>query len=309
MSAASHWSLTDDGAFRLRAAPDVAPLIAGWIPINAIPTDDDGESAALLDIAPAAVHTRCPDAEPTFRFGSARGWLDGEGGVRLCSDGGSVTGRVEPARRSAYLHAASGGAAAELHDQATVAAALLVDGLGRALLHAAAVVGPGGAWLLVGDSHSGKSTTCVTLVEGGWGYLSDDQVILSGTEGPVGVEGWPRRFNLDAPPPAGRALWRTAVDPREHWPGREHRIAPLAGLLFPHIDAASPTELTPLRSADVLGRLIRAAPWLLFGAAGAAGLLALLARAAAAPSFQLRLGMDTYRDPEAMLRCLARATR
>jgi hypothetical protein len=303
------WSLLADGAFLLRVDPALAPLAERWLPTNAARADDF-EGAALLDLCPASADAARPDAEPTFRFASTAGWLDGEGGVDLCSDSGSVAGRVEPARDRARLHVAAGEpAATELHDQAAVAAALLVDGLGRALLHAAGVVGPGGAWLLAGDSRSGKSTTCVTLVDGGWDYLSDDQVVLSDAAGTVGVEGWPRRFNLDAPPPAGRALWRAAMDPRERWPGREHRGGPLAGLLFPRIEAASPTQLAPVRPADVLGRLIRAAPWLLFGAAGASRLLALPATAAAAPSYSLRLGMDSYRNPEALLRCLAPATR
>lgn len=301
------WSLLAHGELRLRAEPALAPLIETWLPFSAFPADGADDGAALLELREGAAGAR-PDAEPTFRFGTAAGWLRPDGGVQMYADGGTLTGLVEPGRRRARLHAA-GASERELHDQATIASALLVDGMGRALLHAAAAVGPGGAWLLVGDSHSGKSTTCVTLVDGGWGYLSDDQVILSDAAGAVGVEGWPRRFNLDAPPPAGRSLWRRALDPREHWPGREHRSAPLAGLLFPRVEAQSPTELTRVRPADALGRLIRAAPWLLLGAAGASRLLALLGAAAAAPSFSLRMGMDTYRNPEALLRCLEPAAR
>lgn len=308
MSGAFHWSLLAHGELRLRADPALAPLMEGWLPLFATPVEGADDGAALLDLREGAAAGARPEAEPTFRFGTAAGWLGPDGGVRMLADGGSVAGFVEPGRRRARLHA-TGGSETELHDQATVASALLVDGMGRALLHAAAAVGPGGTWLLVGDSQAGKSTTCVTLVDGGWGYLSDDQVILSDAAGAVSVEGWPRRFHLDAPPPAGRGVWRRAMDPRERWPGREHRSAPLAGLLFPRVEAGAPTELAPLRPADALGRLIRAAPWLLMGAAGASRLLALLGAAAAAPSFSLRLGMDTYRDPAALLRCLEPATR
>lgn len=309
MSDASHWSLLAHGELRLRAEPALAPLIESWLPLFASPAEGADDGAALLDLREGAAAGTRPETEPVFRFGTAAGWLRPDGGVQMFADGGSVAGLVEPGRRRARLQS-TGASETELHDQATVASALLVDGLGRALLHAAAAVGPGGAWLVVGDSHAGKSTTCVTLVDGGWGYLSDDQVVLSGASGAVSVEGWPRRFHLDAPPPAGRSLWRRAVDPRERWPGREHRSAPLAGLLFPRVEADSPTELTPLHPADALGRLIRAAPWLLMGpAAGASRLLALLGAAAAAPSFSLRLGTDTYRNPDALLRCLEPATR
>jgi hypothetical protein len=308
VSGAAHWSLLEHGELLLRADPALAPRIEGWLPLSAAPVDGVGGGASLLDLRAGAAPDARPNAEPTFRFGSAAGWLRPDGGVQMFADGGSVAGFVEPGRRHARLHA-TGGGEAELHDQATIASALLVDGMGRALLHAAAAVGPDGAWLLVGDSRAGKSTTCVTLVDAGWGYLSDDQVVLSGGPGAVSVEGWPRRFNLDAPPPAGRSHWRVPVDPRERWPGRELRNAPLAGLLFPRVEAGSPTTLTPLRPADALGRLIRAAPWLLLGAAGASRLLALLGAAAAGPSFSLRLGTDTYRNPEALLRCLEPAGR
>src|SRR5207245_6776974 len=87
-------------------------------------------------------------------------------------------------------------AAGDVYSMLTVATALLLAGLGRALVHAAAVVHPdGGAWLLVGDARSGKSTTCATLVSAGWGYLSDDQVVLEAREDGVQVDRKSTRLN------------------------------------------------------------------------------------------------------------------
>src|SRR5207245_2100927 len=89
-------------------------------------------------------------------------------------------------------------AARDLYSMLTISAALLLARLERALVHAAAVVAPDGdAWLLVGDARSGKSTTCATLAAAGWGYVSDDQVVLAAREDGVEVEGWLRPFHLD----------------------------------------------------------------------------------------------------------------
>jgi len=61
------------------------------------------------------------------------------------------------------------GAEPRLHAMLTVASALLVAWLGRALVHASGVLCPGGdAWLLVGVPGSGAATAA-RLVAAGWG--------------------------------------------------------------------------------------------------------------------------------------------
>jgi len=108
---------------------------------------------------------------------------------------------------------------------------MLVGRLGGALIHGGAIVDDdGGAWLLVGDSHAGKTTTCVSLVDAGWRYLADDQVVLrrDGANSLV-VEGWPREPHLDAGWTSGTitgqriafdlaARWPTGGGGRRHWP-------------------------------------------------------------------------------------------
>ncbi|MFI5236051.1 MAG: hypothetical protein ACHQXA_10090, partial [Gemmatimonadales bacterium] len=80
----------------------------------------------------------------------------------------------------------------------TVSAAFLLGRAGKALVHAAAVVDQAGrAWLLVGDSHAGKSSATATLLLGGWEYLSDDQVVVERRGEVLWAEGWRRAFNLD----------------------------------------------------------------------------------------------------------------
>ena len=190
-------------------------------------------------------------------------------------------------------------AAADLYSMLTVSAALLLAGLGRALVHAAAVVAPdGGAWLLAGDARSGKSTTCATLASAGWGYLSDDQVILEAREDGVYVEGWLRSFHLDAngegSEPTGE---RREIQPAELGFGGWRRSAPLAGVILPAVSPREPTLLTPIAAPDALAGLVRQSPWLLACPDTAATTFAVLSRAAEGGAYTLRLGLDTYRQP------------
>jgi hypothetical protein len=188
----------------------------------------------------------------------------------------------------------------------TLAAALLLGRMGRALVHGAAVVSPdGGAWLLVGDTHAGKTTTCATLLDGGWRYCSGDQVVVSRANagGALTVEGWPRVFHLDtgfddARPRGGM---RADVDADIRWPGRWVRRAPLAGVLFPVVEAGAATALLPIDAADRFAAIVRQSPWLFADAAGAPLVLPLLRAMALLPGRVLRLGTDSFARPARML--------
>ena len=306
--------LLADGSLQLHVERRLLPLLRGWLPLvpdSAAPPS--GDAVILQVVSCSAPGTLSRSSLPAIRFGSASGWIEEEHGVALQGAGG-CTGHVDLSRARAELRvpespAGSGAVAEGLHEVATLASGLLLARLGRTFAHAAGVVDPGGgAWLLVGDSHAGKSTTCINLVSAGWEYLSDDHVVLHRDEqtGHFVVEGWPRPFNLDvgwdAGAPRGR---RIAVDPNTRWPGRWRRLAPLAGILFPRVEAESRSALERLHPADALSRLLRAMPWLFFDRHSARGLLACLQAIALKPAFSLRLGLDTYRDTERLLACLA----
>jgi hypothetical protein len=187
-----------------------------------------------------------------------------------------------------------------LYSACTLSSALLLGRMGRALAHAAAVApAEGPALLLVGDARAGKTTTCANLVGAGWRYLSDDHVVLyRDGEGRVAAEGWPRRFHLDVGWASGTvAHARGETDPRERWPGRWRRTAPLGGLLFPRVEAARPTALEPAEAGGALAGLLRQSPWLLADRGCAPRVLDLLRDAALLPARVLRLGLDTYTDP------------
>jgi hypothetical protein len=199
-------------------------------------------------------------------------------------------------------------AAADLHSMLTVTSALLLAGLGRALVHAAGVVAPdGGGWLLVGDARAGKSTTCATLVRAGWDYLSDDQVVVSTGTGGVVAESWLRPFHLDRGWTKGNVIGdRLEVVPNALGPGQWQRAAPLVGLVYPTVDAKHPTELTAISPGEALAGLLRQSPWLLADRRAAAAVLALLQRGVETTAcHRLRLGLDTYRDGERLAAILA----
>jgi hypothetical protein len=188
----------------------------------------------------------------------------------------------------------------------TIAAALLLGRADRLLMHSAAVVDPsGGAWLLTGDARSGKSTSTANLIRAGWSWLSDDQVVLGCVGGDLVVEGWPRPFHLDTGWEDGSPTGlRATVDADSFGSGRWRRSAPLAGLLFPEVQAKSNTALMPVSRAEALTRLLRQSPWLLADRASAPSLLGLLERTAVSPAHRLVLAMDTFRDGSRLARIL-----
>jgi hypothetical protein len=302
------FQLLRDGGLRVSADGGALPAVRRWLPLSA-----DEDVAASGDAAELRVSTAAgpphppPGGAPELRLGTAAARVEGEEAVLWGTHG--LRGTVDLASRRAALSApapsgdpvADVDAAWEVYSGCTLSCALLLGRMRRALVHAAAAVDPaGGCWLLVGDAFSGKTTTCVNLVSAGWRYLSDDHVVLEadGSDGGVTVEGWPRPFHLDEGFAAGAPSGvRMPVDPRERWPGQWLRAAPLAGLLFPRVEADRPTALEPAHAADALAALLRQSPWLLADRGAAAGVLALLGHAASAPSHGLRLGLDTYADP------------
>jgi len=297
VTAAITLDLVADGALRLTLGRSLYRLAERWIP-QGLGEPDDAPARAMISVRASPVPLRRPTERPTLVLGGVAVWVDQDRAVARLRGAAPASGGVLSlsAGRARLQVDATGApaAAADLYSMLTVSAALLLAALGRALVHAAAVVAPDGdAWLLAGDARAGKSTTCATLASGGWGYLSDDQVVLTGREDGIEVEGWLRPFHLDE----DGAGERREVAPAELGLAGWRRAARLAGAIFPVVAPAEPTLLTPLSPANALARLVRQTPWLLAGRRTAPAVLALLTRAVASGAFSLRLGRDTYRNP------------
>jgi hypothetical protein len=305
--------LLADGALRLEADPALIPLVRRWLPLLPYETPSDAAGARIRVVTGDPARIPAPAGAPVVRLGAAAAWVDdARAHAVLRADAGCACeadlGRGEATLVVPPAADAAGPEEWDVFSLCTVTAALLLGRMHRALVHAAAVVAPGGgAWLLVGDTHAGKSTTSVNLIEAGWRFVSDDHVVLfRGMDGRLSVEGWPRRFHLDegwAEGAPGRV--RGEVHPHERWPGAWMRVAPLAGLLFPRVAADEPTELSPIAPVDALGGLMRQSPWLLADRSCAAEVLAFLRSACELPAYALRLGLDTYRDTARLLAVLA----
>lgn len=304
----SVFSLLHDGALSLEVAPGLLPACKSWIPLVPGGTPP-GQGGAVVRVVESAPGGGQPAGEPTMHVTTVAAWI-AEHDAALAGPSG-LRGRVDLASGHATLSLPRAEERAgwwDLSSALTLSAGLLLGRMGRALAHSAAMVGPDGrAWLLVGDSHAGKTTTSANLLQAGWRYVSDDQVVLfRGADGAVCVEGWPRPFHLDEGWEAGAPVHRRgSTDPRERWPGRWLRTAPLGGLLFPRVEPERPTARERITGADALGRLVRQSPWLLADRGVAGDILKLLQQAASLPAHALRLGLDTYADPARLVRVLA----
>jgi hypothetical protein len=292
----SAYHLTSDGALTIEGA---GASLARWLPAGC-GAGPRGRAHLVVESRPIGLHP--PAGAPTLSLLDVTAWVDGDA-VLLRSLDGRLDGALELAGSGGML-----GIGDDAHPEPllTIATALLLGRLGRALVHAAGVVAPDGrVWLLVGDTHAGKSTTVATLVRGGWGWLADDQVILRAAGQSATVEGWPRAPNLDAGYQRGEIEGRrvgNTLDAIAAPPLRgEH---PLGGILLPAVAPSSPTTTRTATGADGLAALVRQSPWILADPVAAPTILALLQGAAGLPVAELRLGADSYGRPGPLLEAL-----
>lgn len=289
--------LLDDGSLSISSTSDAAPLVRGWLPLGLVAAS----APAAADIAVSVgTDPTTRDAPPTLRLLDVAAWVETDR-AHFHHPSGSG-GRLDlVARRGEVVLTPDAPDAVE--PLLTLAAALLLGRIDRALVHAAAVVAPsGGVWLLIGDSHAGKSTTVATLALAGWRYLSDDQVVVEVRDDGVQVEGWRRTFNLDAGWEAGEVLGRRVGGVPVEGFGRGSW--PVAGMLLPEVDAERPTALSHASAAEGFAALVRQSPWLLADQGVAREASRRLERVARLPVRRLALGRDSYRRPDRLTAAL-----
>ncbi|MBW8768381.1 MAG: hypothetical protein JF589_01350 [Gemmatimonadetes bacterium] len=298
-------SLLSDDALVVRAEAALAGLVDPWLPLHATPTTR-AEPRATIDVTDEWGQTPSGltpiGGAPLLGFGGVQVHAF-DGDVLQLAGASTARGRIDLAAKRAVISvpatvSADARLAFDVYSMLTLSAAFLVGRLGAALVHAGGVVDPDGrAWLLVGDTHAGKTTTCVSLVSaGGWRFLADDQVVLRvGGDGALVAEGWPRRAHLDEG--YGDAVvtgTRATVDLRTRWGDRWISRAPLGGVLLPHVNAERSTSLAVAAEAAAFTALVRQSPWLMADRAVAGDVMKLLRDAASHPAFSLSLGRDSY---------------
>jgi hypothetical protein len=323
VSVRAEHALLHDDALVLRVDEAVATLAEPWLPLHARapragsapPATIELVARADLSVDDAPLHVEQPllrfggvhvaeHASETLRFtGTSR--VRGE--IDLSNHRARLEARPAPPNPSG-VHAREEG---DVFSMLTLSAAFLAGRLGAALVHAAAAVARDGrAWLLVGDTHAGKTTTCVSLVaRGGWRWLADDQVVLRrDADASVVVEGWPRAAHLDEGWSDGAVTGRRAsVDLRDRWGERWLARAPLGGIILPAVRAGDPTSARSADGALALTALVRQSPWLMADRGAAPAVLALLRDAASRPALALSVGRDCYARGDLLAERLAPA--
>lgn len=194
---------------------------------------------------------------------------------------------------------------------------LLARQVGAYALHAAGLDGSNGGLLVVGPSDVGKSTLAMALVGQGWGFVSDDAVLLRDA-GEVEALPFRRRFGLDddalppesarhaVPQPAEERKWSVDVAATHAAQARD-RIVPRR-LVFPEIVDADESTAEPLGSVDAYASLLAQVGTRRLIDAHTVAHHALLGRLLAqAPAVRLRAGRDVLHAPARVAYLLSHA--
>lgn len=142
-----------------------------------------------------------------------------------------------------------------VHPFLAPAAAIVARWLGRESLHAGAFVGTDGAWALLGERETGKSSTLAWLARAGCDIVCDDMLILDGGSAHFGPRSVDLRKETAERLGAGEELGLTGA--RERWrlqvgPGATEPV-PLAGCIF--LEWGERVELVDLSGSERVERL------------------------------------------------------
>lgn len=297
---------------RIAAAPGLSADVCRALLEAAAP----GDAADPADVTVSVRASRRPvppdpRGRPILFHGVLRGrevdgavrLTDGTSAVEVSADGRTITGTV---------HLPDGGARPFDHVLLAVAFAVALRSHGLFHVHAATLVAPGGAVVLVpGSGGAGKTTLALALAARGFTACGDDLCFLTRRGGAPAVVPVPRPFHvaegtarafpalaplLGAPVPSGKR----ELDPRRALPGPRPGALPLpSGLLFPSVAAAARTEVRRRSPEEAFDGLLESSALAVVDAmAGAAEHLALLGELVrGARALDVALGADLLADP------------
>ena len=280
--------------------------------LRAAPRDGDDAPAVRLFFEPGA--GAVPEGAEALGV-HERGVEAFEAGGRVFLRFGASVAEVDPRAGTSRVRLAP-----DLTDE-EVRAGLLFDLLilsllallqphGRYLLHAACLVRGDAGLLISARSGSGKSTLAMSLVHAGWGYLSDDMLLLREHGDRVETLGLGRHFRLipDAferfPDLAARAGDTDVYTDKHHldvdalFPGRfTPRITPRV-LVIPEIVDRPVSELSPLPASAALLHMLGQTTFLARDTRLADRHLATLRKLALQmKTYRLKAGRDLYDEP------------
>jgi len=198
----------------------------------------------------------------------------------------------------------------------------LLRPLGLFSLHAASLLAPDGMGvLIVGRSGSGKSTITIGLIRKGWGYLSDDAVLLR--KGADAVEALALRshcfidaqaagdyldFRLGEKVSDASGGQRQRVYVEEAYPGQAVRTCVPQILVFSRIVPEPNSTLQPVSRVAALKNLLTESGSQLFDQFTMAHHMEVLKTLLLQTKiYELRAGLDLHRDPLILERLLTQA--
>ncbi len=177
-------------------------------------------------------------------------------------------------------------------------------------LHSAGAVPPDGdkALLIVGASGGGKSTLTSQLAAAGWGYLSDDSILLKNVGPALKAEGLRKVFALTEQTIAaiqvevgsnGSNGNKKRLAPEEFFPTGRIEARAVGAVVFPVITNTPNSRLQRLAPYEVMSRLLKHCPWACYDKPTAAAYLAVFGQLVReTTAFDLFAGRDLLGKPK-----------
>ncbi|MGQ9897114.1 MAG: hypothetical protein ACUVR8_06115 [Acidobacteriota bacterium] len=175
--------------------------------------------------------------------------------------------------------AADGFSSYELLSYLRLVLLFMLRRLGWFELHAGACVNAGQGYVFTGPPGSGKTSAVLGLIEAGWGYTSDDALLVRQTSRlrsspSISVRAGRVLFSVTsdslsrfpALQPYAERRWQRfekwLINPTTLWPQRRVVTAEPTFLFFCQLHDAEETRVLPVAVTDALSRLMENSPWL-----------------------------------------------
>ena len=151
----------------------------------------------------------------------------------------------------------------------------------------------------MGPSGAGKTTLTMNLARRGWGFLSDDSVVLAEANGRFHAKPLRPGFRVGHEGQTGKQV----LDPDQEFPSQRLSAAAVGSLVFVEQSGAPTSRLMPLPGDDAFARLPAAVSR--FGVGEEARWqLGLIVRLSRLPAFMLSAGGDVPLGDDALERLL-----